>query len=101
MVTNVRAEVASVTATSYAVAGVVRTAVRTTVAQIILVILVVADATTAMIASLVEGTNVSQTTSRMIVREINMETVDTRTTVETTRVATEVVVVARERWSWH
>ena len=95
MVTNVGVEVASVTATSHVVAGAVRMAVRTTVALTILVILVVTDATTVMIASLVEGTNVSQTTSPMIVREINTETVGTRTTVATTRIATEVVVVAR------
>ena len=55
MVANVRLEVASVTATSHVVAGVVRMAVRTTVTQIILVILVATDATTVVIASMVEG----------------------------------------------
>jgi len=92
---NVRVEVASATATKLVVAVAVQLAVRTTVVRIILVILVVANATVAMIASVIEGTNASQGTSRMIVREIGMEVAGITAAVVTTQMVLEVVVVAR------
>jgi len=96
-VNNVKVEVVNVTATSLVVAGAVRIAVRTTVIRIIPVILVVANATLAMIASVIKGTNVSRRTSRVIVQEISMQTVGAMTTGVTTQIATEVVVAARAK----
>jgi len=92
---NIRVEVVSITATKLVVAGVARIAVRTTVVRIILVLLVVANATLAMIASVIKGTNVSRGTSRMIVRGNNMEVVCPTATVVITRIVLEVVVIAR------
>ena len=96
-VNNVKVEVVNVTATSLVVAGAVRIAVRTTLIRIIPVILVVANATLAMIASVIKGTNVSRRTSRVIVLEISMQTVGAMTTGVTTQIATEVVVAARAK----